>query len=295
MYFGSVRFFKHLILLSFLVMILIPTVAAFSLRGTVREQEAQLTRQEGQIAELEQSVETLRRQAEQPAEPAPPAPEPAPVFTADEAPYHSLYPDFYAPAPIGELVATPATAYLTFDDGPSATTDQVLDVLAEEGVLATFFVVGREDEASLNRLRRMAEEGHTIGMHTWSHSYRDLYGSVEQYLEDAYRVFTLIRDTTGQTPTVFRFPGGSINSYNRAIYQELIAEMLRRGFVPHDWHLSAGDAAPSGVTTAAVTNNILNNIGSMERAVILLHDGAGQSATAPALPGVIAGLRQRGY
>ena len=91
-------------------------------------------------------------------------------------------------------------------------------------------------------LRRIAEEGHTIGIHTDSHQYRSIYASVEAYLEDFEKVFRKVYEITGVKPEIFRFPGGSVNGYNGAIYQELIAEMMRRGFSYYDWNVSSADA-----------------------------------------------------
>lgn len=115
--------------------------------------------------------------------------------------YSSLYPDFYAPQAYSANSAPSKTAYLTFDDGPSGNTDVILQTLQEENVKATFFVVGTTDANNLARMRRIVQEGHTIGMHSYSHSYKKIYASVEAFLKDMYQVFNLIKDTTGVTPT----------------------------------------------------------------------------------------------
>ena len=146
-----------------------------------------------------------------------------------------------------------SAVYLTFDDGPSDRTDEVLKILDEKGVKATFFVIGREDETSIQRIKKAAAAGHTIGMHSYSHDYEKIYTSVEDFLDDFYKLFVILRDEAGVTPTVFRFPGGSLNNYNQGVYKEIIAEMLRRGFRYYDWNLSAEDAAkksPSASTLA---------------------------------------------
>ena len=215
---------------------------------------------------------------------------------AEGAPaYQSLYPDFYAPQSFRATEEAEKTAYLTFDDGPSERTDAILDTLSEKQVKATFFVVGHADAEDLDRMRRIAAQGHTIGMHSYSHDYNRLYASVEGFLEDFYRNFNQIREVTGVTPTAFRFPGGSVNSRNKAVRKALIAEMERRGFVPYDWNVTSGDAAPNGARVDEVFGNIVNQSSRQDRVIVLCHDSEAKLTTVQALPGVIDDLRQQGF
>ena len=115
------------------------------------------------------------------------------------------------------------TVYLTFDDGPSARTPEVLKILEEYGVKATFFVVGKDTEQSKQWMRDIVAAGHTIGVHSFTHDYREIYSSVEDYLDDFAKEYALIEEVTGVPPQIFRFPGGSINAYNGHIYQEIVA------------------------------------------------------------------------
>ena len=132
--------------------------------------------------------------------------------------------------------------YLTFDDGPSARTDEILEILDKYGVKATFFVVGANEEGDLERMQKIVAAGHTLAIHSYSHDYKKIYASVEAYLEDFNQMFCQIYEATGVKPQIFRFPGGSVNSYNVGIHQQLIAEMTRRGFVYFDWNVANGDA-----------------------------------------------------
>lgn len=127
--------------------------------------------------------------------------------------------------------------YLTFDDGPSARTDEILEILDKYGVKATFFVVGANEEGDLERMQKIVAAGHTLAIHSYSHDYKKIYASVEAYLEDFNQMFCQIYEATGVKPQIFRFPGGSVNSYNVGIHQQLIAEMTRRGFVYFDWNV----------------------------------------------------------
>ena len=294
-YIGSVRFYKNLILLFFIIAILVPTGFAIGYRDTIREMKTAIgelqTQTEEQSAQLQQLTEenaalelAIRENEEEQRRLEAEAPE-----------YQKLYPDFYAPAPYAATERKENTVYLTFDDGPSYCTDDVLDILAQKGVKATFFVVGQSREENLQRMRRIVEEGHAIGMHAFYHDYSSLYDSVESYLSDMYAIFCQIKEVTGVTPTIFRFPGGSINGYNSDLYQELIAEMVRRGFVPHDWNVSSEDASGSRVSSSHIINCVVGGVSGRSRSIVLFHDGGGKNSTVNALPQIIDSLQERGF
>lgn len=210
--------------------------------------------------------------------------------------YAALYPDFYAPDWEGETVSGGKRCYLTFDDGPSPNTDRILEVLDRYGVKATFFVVGYEARtaAGQERMRRIVAEGHALAMHSWSHDYKKVYASVEGFLEDFYRLYQYIHEVTGEYPALFRFPGGSINGYDRGVYQEIIAEMTRRGFVYFDWNASAQDATVYPRPAWDISADCLKGIGR-ELVVVLAHDSGARGTTVDALPAVIEGYRNAGY
>ena len=204
--------------------------------------------------------------------------------------------DFYAPQRSEEQVSETGVMYLTFDDGPSERTAEILDILKEKGVKATFFVVGSSSQESRELLRRIVDEGHTLAMHSYSHNYKKIYASVEDYLADMYQIFTQIREETGVTPSLFRFPGGSINGYNGGIYQELIAEMLRRGFVPFDWNISSQDAATNQLQpSGTLVNNVVSGAQRVQRGVVLMHDAAPKTTTVEALGPMIDQLKNQGF
>ena len=210
--------------------------------------------------------------------------------------YTAMFPDFYAPEWDGGTVSGGKVCCLTFDDGPSANTDRILEILDRYGVKATFFVVGNSAASAVNqeRMRKIGAAGHTIAMHSWSHNYGKVYASVESFLEEFYRLYQWIYEVTGVHPTVFRFPGGSINSYDRGVYQEIIAEMTRRGFVYYDWNASAQDATVTPRAASAIAADCLRGIGR-DLVVVLAHDSAARSTTADALPAVIEGYQAAGY
>lgn len=272
------------------------------------EQAETIERQTKQLEEQMQELEELRRQKNEletltqqqserlaALEAQVAAAAAATTATTSAGGYQALYPDFYAPQTYSATSSPDNTAYLTFDDGPSGNTDIILQTLQEENVKATFFVVGTDNADNLARMRRIVQEGHTIGMHSYSHSYKKIYASVEAFLKDMYQVFNLIKDTTGVTPTCFRFPGGSINSFNKAVYKDIKAEMIRRGFVPYDWNVSSGDASTTKYTPEQLTGYVLNGIGSKSRIIVLMHDSSSKENTAQAVRQIIIGIREKGF
>ena len=206
----------------------------------------------------------------------------------------ALYPELYADDTGRSTVNTDKVVYLTFDDGPSARTPEVLEILERYGVKATFFVAGRGDAQSMEWLRAIAQAGHTLGLHSYSHDYGQVYASVEDYLADCDALNTLIYDAAGTRPQVLRFPGGSINPYNAAIYPELTAEMLRRGFAYFDWNVSGMDTAVGGASAEEIREAALRGL-EERRVFLLLHDSAGKQTTVEALPGIIEAYRAAGF
>ena len=113
--------------------------------------------------------------------------------------------------------------YLTFDDGPSSNTVQILDILKENDVKATFFVIGREDEASKALYQRIVDEGHTLAMHSFTHKYSTLYSSIEAFEEDFSRIQNYLYEVTGKESLFYRFPGGSSNHVSNENMKEFIS------------------------------------------------------------------------
>lgn len=140
----------------------------------------------------------------------------APASGVEVPSYQSSYPDMVCTDPAEPVSATTPTLYLTFDDGPSAVTLDILETLDEKGVKATFFVQGTalKSDESKEILKQIAAAGHTVGIHTYSHDYTEIYASVDAFLDDFYQVWSIVTEVTGQEPSLFRFPGGSINAYN---------------------------------------------------------------------------------
>lgn len=219
----------------------------------------------------------------------------APVVSAEDKPYTELYPQLYAEYPKNFGKDT-KTIYLTFDDGPSDNTLMILSILRKYNIKATFFMSGSTTEKGRAIMEQVAAEGHAIGVHSYSHDYEKIYESVDSYLDDFNTTYNIIKDATGVSPNIFRFAGGSYNDYNHEIYDELVAEMTRRGFVYYDWNVSAQDAVVKPTWTN-IYNNVLNGVkkNTSNRQIILMHDSADKYVTVTTVEDIIVELMKDGY
>lgn len=157
--------------------------------------------------------------------------------------------------------------YLTFDDGPGAYTNQLLDILKKYNVKVTFFVTGKGDDSII---KREYDEGHTVALHTNTHNYNYIYSSQENYFEDLYAIRNRVKRITGIESNIIRFPGGTSNTVSKISMRELAKEVTNRGFYYFDWNVSSGDAG--GTTTSdGVYNNVISNLKSGS-SVVLQHD-----------------------
>lgn len=268
------------LLLAALVVVLaaVETVRARHEAKTIKTLNAQIAELEAQKTELEAQI-------------------PDAVLNGPDGSlyYQGLYPEMQVdPKPVFRDQPE-KTAYLTFDDGPSANTYTILDALKASGQKATFFIVAKNIPGHEDALRRMADEGHTIAIHTYSHDYRGIYASVEAYLEDFHQAYEAIYDACGVHAELFRFPGGSVNAYNRSIYQPLIAELLRRGFVYHDWSVSSEDATGKDYTAEQLAGFVMDGTAQVGKPVILMHDSGDKKNTAAAVPEIVRRLTEAGY
>lgn len=171
-----------------------------------------------------------------------------------------------------QLYFYPKVMYLTFDDGPVAeNTERVLDILKEKGIKATFFVVGKNVERNPEIAKRIVEEGHTIGIHCYEHEYKEIYASVDSYLEDFEKARQVVYEVTGEEVKLFRFPGGSINSYNKKVYEDIISEMTQQGYVYFDWNASLEDAVKKPTAEKIIQNAKESTLGR-KKVIMLAHD-----------------------
>ncbi|MCR4567005.1 MAG: polysaccharide deacetylase [Pseudobutyrivibrio sp.] len=184
--------------------------------------------------------------------------------------------------------------YLTFDDGPSDNTDRILDILDDYNVKATFFVVGKDIETYGDQYRRIVDEGHSIGMHSFSHKYSEIYGSSDAFVSDYQKIHQLIFDTTGVDSKLYRFPGGSSNSLCNTSMSVFVDYLNSQNVKYYDWNVDVGDATPAAFSSAEIVDNVMRNVVKYKTSVILMHDASNKDATVEALPELIEALQQNG-
>ena len=169
--------------------------------------------------------------------------------------------------------------YLTFDDGPSAHTPRLLDILKKYNVKATFFVTKTK---YIDTIKRAAEEGHTVAVHSASHKYKSIYASEDAFFADMNKMQSVIEELTGQKSMILRFPGGSSNTvskFNKGIMTRLVQAVTDKGYRYFDWNVDSNDAG--GAKTAdKVFNNVVKGIGKKTNAIVLQHDTKGFSVDA---------------
>ncbi len=182
--------------------------------------------------------------------------------------------------------------YLTFDDGPSEETDRILDILDEYQVKATFFVTGKPDDKYGDVYRRIVADGHTLGMHSFSHNYSRIYASEEAFREDVEQLRDYLYQETGVKSDFYRFPGGSSNTVSRTSIQQLITYLNEQNIVYFDWNVSAGDATSEYVSSERITSRVISQVGEYKEAVVLMHDSSDKKSTVEALPMIIEGIQK---
>ncbi len=161
--------------------------------------------------------------------------------------------------------------YLTFDDGPGEYTEALLGVLKKHNIKATFFAVNTN---RVDLLARIAQEGHTIGIHSATHVFKDVYASEEAFFADLHKMQDVIYEHTGQTARLIRFPGGSSNTiskFNPGIMTRLSELVEAHGFRYFDWNVDSDDAGRAK-TANTVYNNVISAVQEYDRSVVLQHD-----------------------
>lgn len=180
--------------------------------------------------------------------------------------------------------------YLTFDDGPSTYTDDILDILAEYDVKATFFVCGKPDAKYTDVYKRIVSDGHTLGMHSYSHKYSEIYSSMDSYKADLDKLRIFLYETTGVWSKYYRFPGGSSNKVSKVPITELVDYLDSSEITFFDWNVSAGDDRV-GATKDTIYANIVNNVPRFKHCIVLMHDAADKRSTVDALPEIIEAIQ----
>ena len=281
--------FKHMkiswyalarLIIFFILMILVITLACTSCASNLHSKDLskQLTELQANFSDAQKELEKYSK-----------------ASLSEGFSYQTKYPDLYVKDVQEKKEDTgQKVVYLTFDDGPSKYTTQTLDLLERYNVKATFFVVNYDSDQSAQLYKDIVQRGHSLGIHTATHDYKAIYASVDGYLEDFNMIYQHLKSVAGVEPVLFRFPGGSINSYNVTIYRQLIAEMQRRGFTYHDWNVDSGDTKKNA-TPQSIHDNVVSAVTQNDKSVVLLHDSDTKGNTVQALESIIVDLQAAGY
>ncbi|MGL4737567.1 MAG: polysaccharide deacetylase family protein [Cellulosilyticaceae bacterium] len=184
--------------------------------------------------------------------------------------------------------------YLTFDDGPTqGVTEKILDVLKQYDVKGTFFVVGKEIPKREAILKRMYEEGHGIGLHTYSHNYKRVYSSHDIFLEEMDQTQEKINEVLGTTLEIkaIRFPGGSAGRLNQNFFDSI----NQKGYKIFDWNVNLEDGVNPGLSPAELVRNAKKCKANCSTRIILAHCNSTNKSTYQALPGIIEYYQKEGY
>ncbi len=186
---------------------------------------------------------------------------------------------------------TEKAVYLTFDDGPSdRVTPKILDVLKEEKVKATFFIIGSAAENRKYLIEREVNEGHTVAVHSYSHRYGQIYSSPEALLADINKCNEIIKNVTGNYSNIYRFPGGSYG-----LSENLISAVKAKGFKCVDWNASMRDAEYYSAPPEILFKSTVDTAKGRDTVVMLAHDSTTKTTTAQALKSVIKYFKEQNY
>lgn len=199
-------------------------------------------------------------------------------------------------SPQATVIPQSKVCYLTFDDGPSDRTLEILDILDKYDAKATFFVIG---SAKLQYLPKIAEKGHTIGLHSNTHDYSKIYKSTDAFFNDLNTLSDKVYDLIGVHSKVIRFPGGGSNkvskSYCKGVMTRLTNQVKIKGYAYFDWNVDSGDASAKNVPAKTIVNNVLNAATKKNSICVLMHDTSSKKTTVEALPEILKGLKSMGY
>lgn len=189
--------------------------------------------------------------------------------------------------------------YLTFDDGPSENTADILDILEKNGVKATFFVTGHTDQESMQQYKAIVAHGHGIGIHSYTHDYSKMYSSLRAFQEDVNSMSDLIYAATGVRTHMYRFPGGSANTVSATDVNVFMNWLDSEGYIYYDWNALNGDAVTQNLAVSTLVQNVMTNVTKnrekKEDSIVLMHDMTVRDNTVESLQPLIDKLKAEGY
>lgn len=198
---------------------------------------------------------------------------------------------------INPSIISDKTIYLTFDDGPSYLTNEILDILKEENVPATFFVTSQQIDKYQNIIKREYTENHTVAIHTATHNYSYIYSSEQNYFNDLNEIRNKVFTIIGEKPRIIRLPGGSSNTiskkYSPGIMTRITETLTHNDFYYYDWNIDSMDASGC-IDENQIYNNVITHLKSGTN-IILMHDSPTKMTTVGALRDIIKYGKEGGY
>lgn len=182
--------------------------------------------------------------------------------------------------------------YLTFDDGPSyKVTNKILDILKEKEVKATFFVIGNQINDREDTLKRINNEGHSIGLHTFTHKFNCIYCSEDIFIKEMIDCRDEINRVIGISPNIIRFPGGSYKHLNK----KYLKRLHDNNFKVYDWNLDATDGLNPKISPTKLCKKSINGCEDLKTIILLMHCTDMHKNTCEALPKIIDYYKEKGY
>lgn len=196
--------------------------------------------------------------------------------------------------------------FLTFDDGPSENTREILKILKEEDVHATFFDIGsalKDNKENQELLKQEIDQGNAVAGHSFSHNYKTLYPGnsvdVNKFMSELNETNEIMKSVLGKNfnARVIRMPGGYMS---RRYYRDPNLKALDEAFakdniVSIDWDAETGDATGRHYTVEQYVQNSAKNINNLNHVILLMHDAAAKKETVQALPAIIKFYKEHGY
>ncbi|QQY78977.1 peptidoglycan/xylan/chitin deacetylase (PgdA/CDA1 family) [Keratinibaculum paraultunense] len=192
-----------------------------------------------------------------------------------------------------EIKSNKKIAYLTFDDGPSKNTLEILDILKEYNIKATFFVIGNLAEKNPDIINRIYKEGHALGNHSYSHKYKKVYKNTTSFLNEIRSTERVLKEILGEDfeTNIIRFPGGSFGE-KKAPFRKVAID---NGYMYYDWNALNGDAEGHNISKNKLFQRFKNTSKGKKKLIILMHDMESKKTTVEILPDIIEYLQQNGY
>lgn len=182
--------------------------------------------------------------------------------------------------------------YLTFDDGPSyKVTNKVLDILKENEVKATFFLIGNQIKDKEDVVKRIYDGGHSIGLHTYTHNFRKIYCDEDQFIEEMVSCRSEIEEVIGIAPNIIRFPGGSYKHLSKSYLKKLHDNNFR----VYDWNMDNCDGLNPKIQPYNLYTKAIKGSDKMDNIILLMHCTDMNKNTCSALPQIISYYKSHGY